>query len=121
MKNAEVSQKYVEEIEKFYTFKKLYIEGYFHTKFNVSYKLTRAVEVFYQKKKRKLRYSIPRKSLRSDLHYCDFIYDKTCNENFIDTLELIQYNATLAIIGAIKGTSQQTFVGLEDVFSTSSA
>ena len=46
---------------------------------------------------RKLRYSIPRKSLlsiykaflRPHLDYCDVIYDKPRNEKFIDTLESI--------------------------------
>ena len=73
---------------------------------------------------RKLRYSIPRKSLlsiykiflRSHLDYCGVIYDEPRNEKFIDTLESIQYNATLAITGAIKGTSKEKLyneLGLE--------
>ena len=61
---------------------------------------------------RKRRYSILRKPLvsvckaflRPHLDYCDVIYDKFRNEKFIDTLEKIQNNATLAITGAIKGT-----------------
>ena len=60
----------------------------------------------------KLRYSIPRKPLlsidkaflRPHLDYCDVIYDKPRNEK---NLESIQYNATLAITGAIKGTSKE--------------
>ena len=73
---------------------------------------------------RKLRYSIPRKPLLSiqkavskpHLDYCDVIYDKPRNEKFIDTLESIQYNATLAITAAIKGTSKEKLyneLGLE--------
>ena len=73
---------------------------------------------------RKLRYSIPRKPLlsiykaflRLHLDYCYVIYDKPCNEKFIDTLESIQYNATLAITGTIKGTSKEKLcneLGLE--------
>ena len=62
---------------------------------------------------RKLRHSIPGKPLlsiyktflRPHLHYCDVIYDKPHNEKFTDTLESIQYNAALAITGAMKGTS----------------
>ena len=53
---------------------------------------------------RQLRYSI---FLRSHLDYCYVIYDKPCNEMFIETLESIQYNATLAITGAIKGASKE--------------
>ena len=53
---------------------------------------------------RQLRYSI---FLRPHLDYCYVIYDKPCNEMFIETLESIQYNATLAITGAIKGASKE--------------
>ena len=38
--------------------------------------------------------------------YFDVIYEKSSNEKLIDTLEWSQYNATLAITGAIKGTSK---------------
>ena len=73
---------------------------------------------------RKLRHSIPRKPLlaiyktflRPHLDYCDVIYDKPHNEKFTDTLELIQYNAALAITGAIKRTSKEKLyneLGLE--------
>ena len=64
---------------------------------------------------RTLRYSIPRKPLlsifkaflRPHLDYCDLVYDKPRNEKFIDTLESIQCSATLAITGAINGTSKE--------------
>ena len=64
---------------------------------------------------RKLRYSIPWKPLlsiyknflRAHLDYCEVIYDKPRSEKFMDTLESIQYNATLAVTGAIKGTSKE--------------
>ena len=64
---------------------------------------------------RKLRHSIPRKPLlsiyktflRPYLDYYDVIYDKPHNEKFTDTLESIQYNAALAVTGAIKGTSKE--------------
>ena len=67
---------------------------------------------------RKLRDSISRKPLlsiykaflRPHLDYYDVIYDKPRNEQFINTLESIQYNATLAITGAIKGASKEKIV-----------
>ena len=60
----------------------------------------------------KVRCSIPRWPLlliyrafqRPHLEYWGAIYDKPCNGKFIDTLESIQYNATLLIGGATKGT-----------------
>ena len=39
--------------------------------------------------------------LRSHLYYGDIVYDWQ-NENFWDKLESVQYNAALAITGAIK-------------------
>lgn len=44
-------------------------------------------------------------SARSLLDCDDTIYGKPNNEFFKDCLEKIQYNATLAIAGAIRGTS----------------
>ena len=38
--------------------------------------------------------------------YCDVIYDQPNNESFCSKIEQIQYNAALAVTGAIRGTSQ---------------
>ena len=61
----------------------------------------------------KLNKTLPRHSLitiyksfvRPHLDYGDIIYDKPNNETFTQKIERIQYNAALAITGAIKGTS----------------
>ena len=63
---------------------------------------------------RKLAHILPRKSVitiyksfvRPHLDYGDIIYDQPNNESFCNLIEKIQYNAALAITGAIKGTSQ---------------
>ena len=60
---------------------------------------------------RKLRYILPRHSLitiyksfvRPHLDCCDIIYGQPNNESFCNKIE---YNAVLAITGAIRGTSQ---------------
>ena len=44
--------------------------------------------------------------MRPHLVYADITYDQPNNESFTQKTERIQYNATLAITGAIKGTSQ---------------
>ena len=73
---------------------------------------------------RKLRGQVPRRSLvplyksftRSILEYADVIYDQPSNNYFLDKIESIQYNAALAIIGAIRGTSKDKLykeLGLE--------
>ena len=57
---------------------------------------------------------LPRKSLitiyksfiRPHLDYCDFIFEQPNNESFCTKIERIQYNAALAITGAIRRTSQ---------------
>ena len=44
--------------------------------------------------------------VRPHLDYGDIIYDQPQNESFCNKLESIQYNAALAITGAIQGTSK---------------
>ena len=63
---------------------------------------------------RKFRSILPRNALltiykafiRPNIDYCDFIYDQPPNESFCNNLDELQYNAVLAITGAIKGTSK---------------
>ena len=75
---------------------------------------------------RKLRHILPRHSLitiyksfvRTHLDYCDIIYDQPNNESFCNKIERVQYNAALAITGAIRGTSQTKLyheLGLESL------
>ena len=45
--------------------------------------------------------------IRSRLDYADIIYDQAHNSAFHDKLESIQYNACLAITGAIRGASTE--------------
>ena len=64
---------------------------------------------------RKLQLILPRRSLvtiyksfiRPHLDYGDIIFDQAFNKSFHDNLESIQYNASLAITGAIRGTSKE--------------
>ena len=46
--------------------------------------------------------------VRPHLDYGDVIYDQPNNSTLLDKIESIQYNAALAIIGAIKGISSGT-------------
>ena len=58
--------------------------------------------------------------IRSRLDYADFIYDQAYNSAFHYKLESIQYNACLAITGAIGGTSTEKIYqerGLESLKS----
>ena len=75
---------------------------------------------------KKLQNNLPRQSLltiyksfiRPHLDYGDVVYDQPHNETFCSKLESVQYNAALAITGAIHGTSQTTLyveLGLESL------
>ena len=58
--------------------------------------------------------------IRSRLDYADIIYDQAYNSAFHDKLGPIQYNACLAITGAIRGTSTEKIyqeLGLESLKS----
>ena len=45
--------------------------------------------------------------IRPHLDYGDAIFDQAYNKSFHETLELLQYNASLAATRAIRGTSMQ--------------
>ena len=45
--------------------------------------------------------------VRPHLDYDDLIYDEAYNETFHQKLESIQYNARLALSGAIRGSSRE--------------
>ena len=75
---------------------------------------------------KKLQNFLPRQSLltiyksfmRPHLDYEDVVYDQPHNETFCSKLESVQYNAALAITGAIRGTSQTKLyveLGLESL------
>ena len=74
----------------------------------------------------KLQNILPRGSLltifkslvRPHLDYGDVIYDQSYNNNFCQKMESIQYNAALAITGAIRGSSREKLyqeLGLESL------
>ena len=57
---------------------------------------------------------------RSHLDYGDIVYDQAYNVSFHQNTESIQYNAALAITGAIRGTSREKLYhefGLESLVS----
>ena len=45
--------------------------------------------------------------IRLHLDYCDIVYDKPDKEIFINKIEKAQYDAALAVTGAIRGTSRE--------------
>ena len=77
---------------------------------NVQSKINKTIELL-----RKLQNILPRESLitiyktfiKPHLDYADIIYDRAYNSSFHQNIESIQYNAALAITGAIRGTSKE--------------
>ena len=54
--------------------------------------------------------------IRSQIEYADVVYDQPRNVTFSDKIESIQYNAALAITGAVRGSSKEKLyqeLGLE--------
>ena len=45
--------------------------------------------------------------IRPHLDYSDIIYDQAYNATFHQKVDLMQYNACLAVMGAIRGTSKK--------------
>ena len=66
---------------------------------------------------RKLQNNLPRTPLvtiykvfvRPHLDFEDILYDQTFNNSFHEKLELIQYNAALAITGTMRSSSREKF------------
>ena len=54
--------------------------------------------------------------IRPHLDYGDIVYDQTNLSFLTDTIKLVQYNAALAITGAIRGTSKgKLYQGIESL------
>ena len=69
---------------------------------------------------RKVSLTIYKSFVRPHLDYGDILYHQPYNESINSKLESIQYNAALAITGAIKGTSRSQLykeLGLESLKS----
>ena len=85
------------------------LDFYLHLK-NVQRKVNKTIGLL-----RKLQNTLPRTSLitifksfiRPLLDYGDIIYDRAYNTSFHQNIESIQYNAALAITGAVRGTSRE--------------
>ena len=62
--------------------------------------------------------TIFRSFVKPRLEYDDVLYDQSYNNTFHQKMESVQYNATLAITGAVRGSSRENFyqeLGLESL------
>ena len=90
---------------------------------NVLNKVSKTIELYENFKKivpRPPLITIYKSFIRSHLDHGDIIYDQDYNVPFQQKLESIQYNAALAITGAIRGASREKFyqeLGFESLVS----
>ena len=94
---------------------------------HINEKIKKSVKGISVTKKRNV--TLPRSSLltiyksfiRPHLHYGNVIYDHLNNNRLSEKTEYIQYNAALALTGAIRGTSREKLyqeLGLESLAET---
>ena len=91
----------------------LFLDSKLNFSDHINEKIKKATKVIYVI--RKMNLSLPRTSLltisksfvRPHLDYGDVIYDQPSNSSLSDQIESVPYKAVLAIIGAIRGTSQE--------------
>ena len=74
-------------------------------KLSIVNKLTACFEKLQTLLNRQSLLTIYEAFIRPHLDYCDIIYNKIFNEFWHKKLDSAQYNATLAITGAIRGTN----------------
>ena len=97
---------------------KLNFEEHLKTIINKIIKTIGLLRKFQNFLPRKLLLTIYKSFIRPHFDYGDIIYDQTCNTSFHQRLESLQYNAALAITGAIRGTSKEKLyneLGLESL------
>ena len=90
----------------------IYLDEKLNFNHHIKEKMTKAMKGIGVIKR--LSKMLPRHSLltiyksfvRPHLDYGDILYDQPNNKSFCQKIETVQYNAALAITGAIKGTSQ---------------
>ena len=83
---------------------KLDFNQHIDDKINKCNKIIRTVRRLSMTLSRKILLTIYKSFVTPLLDYADIIYDKPYNELFKEKLEAVQYNACLAITGAIRGT-----------------
>ena len=98
--------------------KKLSFDHHLNEKVSKAYKGISLIKRLYRYLPRKSLLCIYKSFIRPHLDYADVIYDQPHNESFCSKIESIQYNAALAITGAIKGSSRECLyreLGLESL------
>ena len=97
---------------------KLTFSHHLHDKISKANKGIGVIKRLYNYLPRKSLLIIYKSYIRPHLDYGDIIYDQPHNDSFCRMIESVQYNASLAITGAIKGSSRERLyqeLGLESL------
>ena len=100
-----VTQTTVQKHIGLYLDEKLNYNTHIKEKLSKVYKGIGLLRNFFNKLSRQALVTIYKAFIRPHLDYGDIVYDKPNNETFINKIEKVQYDATLAITGTIRGTS----------------
>ena len=97
---------------------KLIFDHHLNEKISKAYKGISLIKRLHKYLPRKSLLCIYKSFVRPHFDYADVIYDQPHNESFRNRIESVQYNAALAITGAIKGSSCERIyqeLGLESL------
>ena len=97
---------------------KLNFDSHLKEKISKANKGIGTIKRLYKNLPRNALLSIYKSFIRPHLDYADIIYDQPHNQSLSDRIESVQYNAALAITGAIRGTSRERLyqeLGLESL------
>ena len=86
---------------------KLTFNDHITSKLTTVNKLTSTLRKLYHYMPRDSLVTIYKSFVRSHLDYADVIFNKPSNATFSNRIELVQYNAALAITGTIRYTSKE--------------
>ena len=85
---------------------------------NVLIKVNKAVDLLHKLRRnilpRTTLITVYRAFIRLHLDYGDVLYNQAFNNSFKEKLESIQYNACLALTGAVRGTSKKKSIKISE-------
>ena len=105
--NSTVSNKPMQKHLGLFLDKKLVFEHHLNEKISKATKGISLIKRLHKYLPRKALLCIYKSYIRPHLDYADIIYDQPHNESFCKKIESVQYKASLAITGAIKGSSRE--------------
>ena len=116
--NSPIVQRTCQKHLGLYLDEKLNLSHHIKEEISKAYRGIRVIKKRQNNLSRQSLLTIYKSIIRPHLDYGDVVYEQPHNETFCSKLESVQYNAALAITGAIRGTSQTKLyveLGLESL------